>query len=296
MKRTTVYIVLALAAALAMGAMAGCGNQSASSSSAADSGSATAEQTQEEIIAEFKDIIANKPTYKSVTVNELVKASYEAEDANEEDGTIEAATVYQFDASGDKLKTSMTGEVDGITVKYFSVGDDAVFVSDGPVYSGTTEQFDLSHFGGVEEYLTESLGDLNTIVECVDTAAKEQEGDVTVYTLTIDPEKFMAADEILTMLKEDGDAIVSEVYTFGVDQEGRIVSATEAREFEKKHRSDVEITLSEFDSTVIDPMPEADKTYEDLEADEAAKYETLIKEIEGDEALESAVNSESKDK
>ena len=37
--------------------------------------------------------------------------------------------------------------------------------------------------------------------------------------------------------------------------------------------SEVAIAFSDFDSTVIDPMPEAEKTYEEMEADIEAKYE-----------------------
>ena len=37
------------------------------------------------------------------------------------------------------------------------------------------------------------------------------------------------------------------------------------------------VELSEFDTTVIDPMPEADKTYAEMEEDMDAKYDAFDK-------------------
>ena len=140
------------------------------------------EDKTREAIAELKDAIASRPAHKSVTLTEVVKGSTKtgASDGQSAPDTIEPKIVYKFDASGEKLKTDMTGKIDDVTIRYCSEGDDAVCVTDGPVYSGTTEQFDLSHFAGVEAYLKDAVGDLNTIADCVDTVEKEQQGDLTV--------------------------------------------------------------------------------------------------------------------
>ena len=48
--------------------------------------------------------------------------------------------------------------------------------------------------------------------------------------------------------------------------------------------------FSDYDSTVIDPMPEADKTYEEMEEDMAKKIDALYEEL--DTAEGSAGSSE----
>lgn len=173
----------------------------------------------------------------------------------------------------------MVGEIDDIAIRYCSDGDDAVCVTDGPVYSGTTEQFDQSHFAGVEAYLEGAVGDLNTIADCVGSVAKEQQDGLTAYTLTLDPEKYMASDEILTMMKEYGDPVVSAVFTLGFDGEGHLASIHEVVEYAKSI-ADRTYTLSDFDSTTVDPMPAADKTFEEMEADINEKYEALEDELD----------------
>lgn len=272
MKNIAILATTSLTAALMAASLVGCGGQaSTTDTAAADSEAvATTEQTQDQIIAELKDAIANEPTYKSVTLTEVTKSAAKGESTA--DDALEATTVYKFDASGEELKTDMTGKMGDIAIRYCSDGEDAVCVTDGPVYSGTTEQFDQSHFAGVEAYLKEAVGDLNTLVDCTDTVVKEQQGDVISYELTLDPQKYMASDEILTLLKESGDPVESATVTLGFDKDGHIVSIHEVVAYASS-TTDRTYELSDFDSTIIDPMPEADKTYEEMEADISQKLD-----------------------
>lgn len=130
MKRTNTCFAVALSAALAMGMMAGCGNQSASPESApaesaaesaaesteatTDTASADAEQSQDEIIAELKAAIANPFAYKSVTINETVNPLTKGEEEAAGDEAVSSKGVYKFDASGDKLRTSMEATVSDV--------------------------------------------------------------------------------------------------------------------------------------------------------------------------------------
>ena len=322
MKRITMCVAAALVAALAAGTMAGCGSQpaasasgsgsaSASSASGSASASAVAEQSQDEIIAELKGALKNVPKFKSVTVTEdsistlsnvadatetssseaASSSSAAAEEAGAESDSIAARTVYKFDESGDTVRTSMTGEIEDITLQYFTEGDNAVCVTDGPVYSGTVEQFDLPHAAGSKAYLSSATGDLDTIVECIATATKSQQDGMTVYELTLDPAKRIASDEVFQILADNGDPILSESVIVGFDEKGYLVWANEKREFQDT-TAEKNLMLSDFDSTVVDPMPEADKTYEEMEADIDEKYEALFAEWEAAESAEGAVSSE----
>ena len=48
------------------------------------------------------------------------------------------------------------------------------------------------------------------------------------------------------------------------------------------------VTLSDFDSTVVDPMPEADRTYDQMGEDEQLKLDAIAKQIEGEDEAESS--------
>ena len=305
MKRVSAIIVATLIATLAICVVAGCSGQSASSSAA--------KQTPEEIIAELKGAIANQPEFKSVTLTEVSISTFKDAAATEGSASGEAAsseaasskaasskaassesaaaedpddanaikskTGVKFDESGEALKTDAIYEIEDIKLEYYSDGDKAVCVTDGPVYSGTTEQFDQPQFAGFEACFYGAVGDLNTCIDCFDTVVKEQQGDVTVYTVTLDPEKYMASDEILTMMKDAGDPVLSAVFTFSIDKDGRLVSLNRVVDYNVSS-IDVTHTLSDFDSTVIGPMPEADKTYEEMESDINVKFEQLAAELD----------------
>ena len=184
----------------------------------------------------------------------------------------------------------MTCQIDDITLQYFTEGDDAVCVTDGPVYSGTVEQFDLQHAAGAKAYLQSATGELGKIFDCVDTVKKSQQDGMAVYEMTLDPEKRIASDEIYKIMADNGDPLVAESIILGFDEKGYLVWANEKREF-KGSVAEKNIMLTDFDNTVVDPMPKADKTYEEMEADIDAKYEVFFAELEKAEGVEGEASS-----
>lgn len=295
MKRTGLYVTAAIVAALSLGMMAGCSSQPASSanaSSASASASAAAQKSQDEIIAELKDAVAKAPEYKSVTITEQDRSwlnshaeaagsgsSAAASSESTADETIEAKVVYKFDASGDTLKTSSAFEMQDIAMQYFTDGDKAVCVTDGPVYSGTPEQFGLTHAAGAEALIEGTIGDLESLINCTSSVTQVQADGVTTYELTLDPEKYIESDEILKMMADSNDPITEARITVGFDKDGRIVSMSNTSVFTTV-TSVKTLDLSDYDSTVVDPMPEATRTYEEMEADMQAKIDTWIAESE----------------
>ena len=312
MRRTTICIAAALTAALSMGAMPGCGNQQ--TAAPATDVAPAAQQSQEELVSELKRALANVPKFKSVTVVETTDsvlkddaasadgsgASSATDEASTESNSISSMTIYKFDASGDKLKTHMTSTIEDVTLQYYSNGDDAVCVTDGPIYSGKTEQFDSVHFDGFEAYFTDTFGDLTKVVDCVDNLTKEQEQNLTVYTLSLNPQKYIGSDELLALMAESGDPIQEAVFVIKFDQDGHMVSVNSRSEY-KQVSAVRNAELSEFDATVVDPMPKADKTYEEMEKDMDAKYDAFDKGTleqllaEGPDALDSNAEAASPD-
>ena len=278
MKRTTGYIVLALAAVLAMGLMAGCSSQPAASSSTGGASFSAEGQSQDELTAELKDAIANAPAYKSVTitVDEETVATNDPE-------PLKSSTVYKFDASGDKLKTSAAAEMGNIVLQYYSDGDDAVCVTDVDVYSGTTSQFDEPFFAGAEAYMKSTIGDLNTLVDCAATVEKMETNGLVSYAMTLDPEKYIASDEILTTLSESGSPVTEASLTITFDEDGSIGAIDKKDTFEDSTITRT-LVFSDYDSTVIDPMPEATKTFEEMNADMQAKLDAFAAQVDSEES------------
>ena len=340
MKRATICVAAALVTALAAGMVAGCSSQPASSASGSASGSASSasasaesasaasassesasaasEQSNDEVLAELKDVSSKMPAFKSVTITDQTvsvlsnvseatttdssasAASSEAassesaaaeSSASAESSTIASTTVYKFDESGDKVRTSVKSEIEDITLQYFTEGDDAVCVTDGPAYSGTTDQFGLEHAAGAKAYLESATGDLNTIFNCVKTATKSQQDGMTVYELTLDPEKRIASDEVFQILADAGDPVQAESIILGFDDKGYLVWANEKREF-KLSSLEKNLTLTDFDNTTVEPMPKADKTYEEMEADIDEKYDAFFADLDKNEAAEGEASSE----
>ena len=269
MKRISILLAAALVAALSVFALVGCGGEAADSEPAPEA----TEQTQEEIVAELKDAVANAPAFQSVTVNdETTAGAVDGEESSTSTG------LYKFDESGESPKTYFKATIDDVSLEYYSDGEDVVLVTDGPVYGGTTEQFGDPHFGGFQAYLADRIGDLNTIVDCASAVTKEQQGDETVYTVTLDPEKYIASDETLKEVADAGNALKAGAYTIAFDKDGHITSIVESLESEMT-TTEVALTLSDFDSTTVDPMPEATSTYDEMLADEDLKYGAFAEQI-----------------
>lgn len=328
MKPKSIYWVAAIAAALTLGMMAGCsGHATSQTSTSKESPSSTASlsasakasssgaldasaKSQDELIANLKQSVANVPAYKSVTVTEKTmhwpnsgaiyadanssassapdkSVSSETpsadKDASQND-TIESVSFYKFDESGDRPKTSALFEFEDVKLQYYTDGDNAVCVTDGPVYSGTVEQFNLEHAAGINTYLKDTIGDLNSLIDCTTFVTQDVIDGVTGYELTLDPKKYIESDEILTLMADSGDPVKEAYVTVGFNADGRIVWMTKTDVFSDMTTSRL-LDLTDFDSTVIEPAPAATKTYEEMEADMQAKLDALDDEVGLDSAL-----------
>ena len=225
----------------------------------------------------MKNAWANTPEFKSVTVEADTESRF-----TELDEIIAGKTIYKFDASGDTLKTSAEAEIGDIKLTYFTDGDNAVCVTDGPVYSGTTEQFELSYAAGIDEYIAEEVGDFDTIINCVATVEKTESNGLTAYALKLDPEKYIASDEILTLMAQSGSPVTEAIITISFEEDGSIAAINKAISYEDSSVW-TGLMFKDYDSTVIDPMPEATRTYEDMEEDMELKLDALYKQLEAAE-------------
>ena len=272
---------------------------SASSTQAASSADAAfkyVEGTQEELIAMLKDAIAKMPAVKSVTVQEEERAtlpvqieyssgsSASSESSASSSSAIEptildTVAVYKFDETGDKVKSSMTSEVGGIKMSYYTEGDQAVLVSDGTAYSGTTEQFGVSHAGGFKEYITGEIGDLNMLADCAANIEVMTSSGLTFYVMDLDPQKYTKADEALGILAEIGDPLTESRLALGFDEDGTLASVDFTNTYEQGNSKEIHLMPKDYDSTTVDPMPTAEKTYEDMEAEVKAQVDGFVNQI-----------------
>ena len=183
-------------------------------------------------------------------------------------------------------EASAEAEIGDVKLAYYTEGDDAVYVTDGPVYSGTTEQFGLDFSDGVHTYLKGIIGEPGVLVDCASNVEKTEEDELTLYTLTLDIDKYTATDEALQYWAEAGNPLSDALITVGFSKDGSICSIDKKLEY-KDIVALWSLVLSDHDNTVVDPMPAATKTYEEMEADMAEKFEEAFADEEPADTAES---------
>ena len=304
----------------ASSASASASSATAAASASAEASSAASEQSQDELIAELKAAAANAPAFKSVTVDEEVESIFEAEasEASEASGASASAeasavsdasasaeaseasaeaqkivsnSVYKFDQNGDKLKTSMVGKIDDTEMEYYTEGEEAVLVTNGTSYSGKVEEFNLTFAKGFQAYLTDTVGDLSTLADCAASIEKMENAGLTFYVVMLDPEKYIAADETLALMKDLGDSLKESKLSVGFDADGNIVSIDFGNSYDKGHAMLRHLVISDYDNTVVEPMPVAEKTYKDMQADIQEEVDAFLKDLDLDSAAEGAASS-----
>ena len=268
MKRT-IIVCTALSLALAAGGLVGCGGQSASSEGSEEASAATTqtqeEQSTEELVAEFKQALASIPAYQSATATIEETATVSSDEESSSGDETPLTTVCKFDASSGTPRSSAEVQLGESLVQYYTEGDSAVLVDDGVAYAGTTEQFDLSYTGLLEDYLAGRIGDLNAIADCAATAQKTEEGGLTLYALDLDPELYIQSDEALQALADAGMAVTEASFVVGFGDDGRIATIDQNVQYTNSSIV-VNITISDYDNTTVEALPEATKTFEDYEA------------------------------
>ncbi len=283
MKHKTMLIVMALIAMLTVGPLAGCGqNASSESSPAQNTSSETQEQSKDEVIAELKSAAANAPEFKSVTVNETTAWTYVDGDAAKPE-TIQATGTYKFDMSGDQPKESITAEYGNEKLQYFTDGKNAVLVLDGTAYSGTAEQFGAQDYSGFDTFIKHVIGERDAIIGYTTSAQKVDADGLNVYALTLDPQKYLASDPMLTVLADAGYPVKDALLTISLNKDGNVVSMNMVVGFEGSGLVE-SLEFSDFGSTVVDPTPEATKTYEEMDEDKQQEIEQLIKTLDAYDA------------
>ena len=289
MKRTNIFFVTALSATLALGALAGCGKQAQDQAKEQkeEVQEQVQEQTQEALLKEFEDAATKAPAYKSVTVNEESTAEFtgESEEGSGPD-SITSKAVYKFDESGEAPKTSSEVSFADIKLKYVTDGDKAVCVTDQGNYAGTADDFALDFAQGFKAYLKKMIGEPKDLVACASEIAKDKQGDDTVWTLKLDPAKYMQTSDVLKMIADSEDPITEETITVTFDKDGNITAMGGKSVFKNDHFSENKLAFSDFDKTTVEALPQADKSFEDYQKDEELKLSELIEESDEAEKTE----------
>lgn len=282
LRKTTTAMVLS--ATLLAGAVVGCGGQGASTTETTEAtevteagGTTEAGAVDDGVLDELKEAIANMPAFTSVTVTVHSVSTFTPLDGGDPE-TIEGTTVYKFDDGGTPKSSTRSESLD-IAMEFYTDGDNAVLVSDGKAYGGTTEQFGMVQSQGSEATLTNTTGDLDTLVMVASGVEREQVGDDTVYNLTLDVDRYIESDEILSTMAQNGGRVQDATVSITFDADGHIVGVNQATDYES-FSTTTEVTLTDFDSTVVDAMPEPTATYEELEADSLAAGATATPEAD----------------
>ena len=283
MKRRTTLAAAALSIVLATGAITGCGGQSGS---APDGTKATQEQASdaiessdlslEELAQEIKAGIANLPQQQSLTIPSESVSKYTGTDSPDPTTDEMSETdVYKFDMSGGTLRSTSEYTMSGVTMKYYTDGDRVVCITDGPAYGGSADEFMLTQSDGYLALIDETFGDLSTVVDCATSIEKTLEMGQSVYSLELDAQKYINSDEILSIMSDSGSPVISASYVIAFDADGNYSKISNTVDYGTS-TSTKTFVFSDFGTTTVDKMPEATKTYADMQADMQAKIEELL--------------------
>jgi hypothetical protein len=302
MKRMTTLMATALSLAIATGTMAGCGSQQSQQPAETEATTETTEtaeaespetdategqeelvvsdKSQEELKAEFTSAMDNAPQCTSVTVKDETVSTF-----TETGETIDQQATYKFDESGETPKSSIEVSISDVQLSYYIDGNDVACVTDGPVYSGTVEEFGLETSTTPESYLEQVIGKRGSLADCAATIEKLETSVMDIFVVTLDPQALIASDETLQMLADSGSPVKAAKTSVGFDKEGNIASIDSTIDY---GTSTIErhLLFSDYNATTIDPMPEATATYEQMMADEDAKLEEFLSMESNPEATE----------
>lgn len=246
-----------LAATLVAGALYGCGapSGSASASASGETASAATEATSVDT-SELTAAMAGAKDYQSVTVENKEYPGGE--------GGTPIVSLAKYDLSGGHVTSSVTYEVEGMTFHMYYDGQDMVAdYGDGDVFKLTADEIDDDEGAlGVEQLVPGLLGNFDKLVSCAASVEKQTVEDGVSYELVVDPALLAKEDE---MIKEFGGEMsdFSVRYSFGAD--GRLTNI-ESHEESNFGVVDRQISFLNYDSTVVDPAPETDRTLADHEA------------------------------
>lgn len=154
-----------------------------------------------------------------------------------------------------------------------------------------TEQFGLNQSKGFDAFLIDKIGGISKLADCMTSIEKMESDGLILYAVMLDPAKCIASDEILGVIAKAGDPVREALFSISFDADGRIASIDLAVSYKKSHSMTKHLLFSGFDSTVIDAMPVADRTYEDMKADMKPKIDAAAKQLESGEGESTSTTS-----
>ena len=284
MKKVKGYLVAVCAMALLGALLVGCSGQSASSSGSASSGSASAQSTEDML----KEVVAasSEDAFKSVTIDMQGKitvntdalmtsssessgsapsASASSASADSSTGmTLPISILAKADGSGDQPKMYMTMNMMGQNAEFYVKGEQAVMVVAGQAIGGTLEEFGMQNYASVGTLMRSQNADITALSDAVQSIEKSTEGEDTVYKVTFDPAKLTSLmDSSSTSTYADLFKLTSADAVYRVNAKGiayEIAMNMKGDGFS----SDMDVKLSDFDTTVVPDAPEPSMNVKDV--------------------------------
>ena len=130
------------------------------------------------------------------------------------------------------------------------------------------------------------MGDLSVLVDCASAVEKTENDGIVTYTLTLDPKKYTETNEAYKIMTANGDELVDVKLVLSFDKDGYIVKTCQTSEFSGGIKSTVELTLSDYDKTTVQDMPEATATYDQMNSDIQKKMSDFFKDVNTGETVE----------
>lgn len=262
MKTIKTYATSLFAATLVAGTLFGCGGQpqaaqqDAAGETATEATSGSEAAASEEVADELKAAMKAASAYQSVTLTHRTVMDGDTEKALD--------TVAKFDLSGERTTSSITYKLSDSTYKTYYDGQDMVCdFGGGDVFKATADELDEDEKAlSVEAFESDLLGQFDSIVASASTIEKTSVDGGVLYTLTLDPKLLAKHDEELAGMGAD---VSAATVSYEFDSDGRLVKLTSSQDT-SFGVVDETVECSDYNSTVVDPAPETDRTLADHEA------------------------------
>ena len=194
-------------------------------------------------------------------------ASGEAASSEEESSVMELPidTHAECDLSSGTVKMHLKMNMAGMDYEVYINGQDAVVVMGGKAAKATLAELGLEQYSSVDAIMKNQMGDVDLAsLKPGIKSAEKIEGEETVYNVVLDPKAFVQSNEQLQTLQMMGEDSMDDIaLTYRVNADKKL-TGFDIVISGKGYSSDIDCTLSNYDSTTVPEAPQATMTLDEL--------------------------------
>lgn len=182
------------------------------------------------------------------------------------------------DRSGEKTRMQTTTHAMGYDVELYVNGSDAVLFFVEQAVGATLEQLGMTEYADIISLIRWQGGDVTQFMDAVQDVQTETDGDITVYTVTCDPAKYVAANAGVGAFEQMGKAAKLDTakLVYRVNADGLLAGVSiDVSGTGVAHK--IDCTFSDYNATDVENGPEPTMSYREMttgQSDDEADGET----------------------